>query len=159
MWLKQSEWWVEWQQMGLEGGMGEGQLVQAIVSHDTQFALYLKGIWVRVLSPWSSQVLSLLTFSASHLSLPVTWAFPNDHSTIWSEGGADRQWVQTPWRLCAYSGLAVQTTLWISKGMQVKSVLASWAHGLTHSHAHRPPCPPFSSLLHPVQDRPTSLSL
>lgn len=47
----------------------------------------------------------------------------------------------------------------VSKGMQVRGVFSTgWARCLIHSHAHCPPCPPFSSLLHLVQGMPNGLA-
>lgn len=144
MWLKRSEWWVEWQQMRPEGG----QRVQANrQSWYTVCFFILRGTELlsvhldQAKSSASSPFLFLICLCWSPEPPPMMVA-------IWSEGGADRSGCTLRGGLCAYSGLVVQTTLWVSKGRQVKSVLASWAHGLTHFHAHRAPCPPFSSPLY-----------
>lgn len=141
MWLKWSEWWVEWQQMRPEGGQRVKAYRQSwyavcffILRATELLSIHLD----QAKSSASSPFLFLICLCQSPEPPPMMVA-PSGVKEVLTGSGCTLRG-----GLCAYSGLVVQTTLWVSKGRQVESVLASWAHGLTHFHAHRAPRPLFS---------------
>lgn len=155
MWLKRSEWWVEWQQMRPEGG----QRVQANrQSWYTVCFFILRGTELlsvhldQAKSSASSPFLFLICLCWSPEPPPMMVA-------IWSEGGADRQWVHTPWRaVCLLRAGCADYSLSQQREASEKRPrkLGTWPHALSCS-----PCS-LSTVFFPtlpLQGRLTSLSL